>query len=638
MALPSYLSRREGRYYIQVRFSRPVAAIVGKNLYRASLRTADYRQARLRLSECIGWVHRMNESTDYVSLFEKNAIQLRLYLADRWPITDERLEARQHYEELLKNLARRARAAGADPEMIEPDYYALFQQFVRQNVDAEHALRKAETVRHYERGRSDMQAALSVGAIPQSFVSAAPFPGDSARRASLMPLDHANPRITAADTDFSEPPPANMCSSMAQPQAGTNVAREARSTQGRELRFSEALDEYLAEDIENKGNADARSIVKLIVQFIVDKLNDPLLRDFDPATAQMLDKMLPDIPDRNNIPREHARSLAARYDYAQQHGWEKLKRLTEARLTNGYHDALSRFFGWLIERKLYPFEKPVFEETSEENLVSIERDAFKPSEVRQIFSLPLFTGCKSANWTWVSGNCFLQNHLYWGYVISFLAGLRTGEIGRIELDDIEEDDGIYYLQLRGFNPAKGRVARKNVKRFKTQASHRTIPLHPLILDLGLLDRVHELRAIGCPVLFPEWEPYPKPGGEMRWGQPLTKSFQYLKRKIEIERFDVSLYSSRHWFADLIDNTDIKDVTRRRVMGHAGRKDTPARYGRKQRLTTRDLAQLADVSSPAIEEMTEILMGTKERANRGELDILKPWLLKSNWSSYYKSNC
>src|SRR5690606_7153908 len=106
-----------------------------------------------------------------------------------------------------------------------------------------------------------------------------------------------------------------------------------------------------------------------------------------------------------------------------------------------------------------------------------------------------------------------------------------------------------------FDPKKGRVARKEVRRFKPPASQRTIPLHPLILDLGLLERIEDLRSIGCPVLFPEWEPYPKPGGEMRWGQPLTKSFQYLKRKIAIDRFDVALYSSRHWFAQLIDETD-----------------------------------------------------------------------------------
>ena len=53
---------------------------------------------------------------------------------------------------MLKNLTRRARAAGCDPQMVEPDYFELFNRFVAQNVDAENWLLKAEHVRHYERG------------------------------------------------------------------------------------------------------------------------------------------------------------------------------------------------------------------------------------------------------------------------------------------------------------------------------------------------------------------------------------------------------------------------------------------------------------------------------------------------------
>ena len=66
--------------------------------------------------------------------------------------------------------------------------------------------------------------------------------------------------------------------------------------------------------------------------------------------------MLPDIPDRKKIPREHCVTLATRYAYAQKHGWTDLKRLIEARLRNGYHNALSKFFGWLITKGYYPYE------------------------------------------------------------------------------------------------------------------------------------------------------------------------------------------------------------------------------------------------------------------------------------------
>jgi hypothetical protein len=61
MACTSYLSRREGRFYLQMRLSPLVARLLGRQFYRVSLRTNDYRQACARLTECIGWVHRMND-------------------------------------------------------------------------------------------------------------------------------------------------------------------------------------------------------------------------------------------------------------------------------------------------------------------------------------------------------------------------------------------------------------------------------------------------------------------------------------------------------------------------------------------------------------------------------------------------
>src|SRR5690606_39329653 len=111
----------------------------------------------------------MNDSADYPSLIEKNVTQLRAYLQDAWPISDERLFARRNYEKLLKNLNRRARATGCEPDMIEPEFPTLLKTFVQQNVDAEAYLRKAENVRHYERGRADMEAAYKFGAAPASF-------------------------------------------------------------------------------------------------------------------------------------------------------------------------------------------------------------------------------------------------------------------------------------------------------------------------------------------------------------------------------------------------------------------------------------------------------------------------------------
>jgi hypothetical protein len=96
MARVSYLVRREGRYYLQVRCGPTVANLLDQPLRRTSLKTADYRQPRCRIAECLFWIYSMNDSADFAALFAKNVQQLQTYLADRLPLPEDRLFARHH--------------------------------------------------------------------------------------------------------------------------------------------------------------------------------------------------------------------------------------------------------------------------------------------------------------------------------------------------------------------------------------------------------------------------------------------------------------------------------------------------------------------------------------------------------------
>lgn len=321
MARTSYLARRHGRYFIQVRFSVRVAPLVGQPLYRASLRTSEYRVARVRLNECLSWLLPMNDAPDYMHLFQLNVRDLARCVCEPEPLSEDRLVARQRYEELLKNMNRRAQAAGFDVTIPFPEYHQLFTQFVQQNVQAEQRHRHVERVREYERGRSDVQVALQYGAIQPS-LSVKPDP---------VPAEPERPFPT----------------------------------------FSTALQEYVDEQKAAGVSGDSLNNVRLTVRFLIDRFGDMSVDQFNAEQAKTLDAMLPDIPDRKGIPRKHCESLSDRYDYAQEHGWEKLTRLTENRLRNGYHNALSKFFGWLIEKQVYPHQKPVFKTVSGKGTVTL---------------------------------------------------------------------------------------------------------------------------------------------------------------------------------------------------------------------------------------------------------------------------
>lgn len=119
------------------------------------------------------------------------------------------------------------------------------------------------------------------------------------------------------------------------------------------------------------------------------------------------------------------------------------------------------------------------------------------------------------------------------------------------------------------------------------------------------------------------------------GQPLTKSWQYLKRKIGIKRENVTAYSTRHLFADFIDSTDMSQRSRQRIMGHSMKEDIPGGYGSKGRFSTKDLQKITSATTPEIEFMVETLLKAKAEANAGRLTLVKPWLQRTSWSRYYQ---
>jgi integrase len=336
-----------------------------------------------------------------------------------------------------------------------------------------------------------------------------------------------------------------------------------------------------------------------------------------------LDEALTDIPKTRNIPREQAQTLFQRFKYAEQHGWSKLTRVTEKTIKARYWTGLYKFIDWAIAEKFYRGPRPQFECVDPDNMASLPRDAFEDQELLKLLSLPLFTGCRNRSHTWKPGKFFAQTAIYWGFLICIFTGMRPGEVGQLETSQLRTDGTFYYFDLRVFDAREGRVALKDLRNLKTNAAGRVVPLHPILIELGLLDRMQDMLDHRETRLFPEWEKYVRKDGTVRWSQPLSKSWQYVKKILGIERADVSLYSTRHFFADLLDNDAIAQRTRDRILGHAG--DVSRRYCRKGILDPTVATLIEAIEPPVIKAAREILLSAKAKADRGELIVLKSHL-------------
>lgn len=76
-------------------------------------------------------------------------------------------------------------------------------------------------------------------------------------------------------------------------------------------------------------------------------------------------------------------------------------------------------------------------------------------------------------------------HEFWMPLLGLFTGARIGELAQLNLDDIRRDkDGIWIISITD----------KELKKIKTDASRREIPLHPKLIEVGFLDYLNDVRA------------------------------------------------------------------------------------------------------------------------------------------------
>ena len=123
---------------------------------------------------------------------------------------------------------------------------------------------------------------------------------------------------------------------------------------------------------------------------------------------------------------------------------------------------------------------------------------------------------------------------------------------------------------------------------------------------------------------PDCEPYRKPDGQLRWSQQITKSWQYVRRKLKVvDREDVTLYSTRHTMADMIDQLMLSSRTRDRVLGHANSATSAGNYGRNGLLSAKELQAFSGIENDLIDRMRDILLPPKRDADAGRLTLIRP---------------
>lgn len=175
------------------------------------------------------------------------------------------------------------------------------------------------------------------------------------------------------------------------------------------------------------------------------------------------------------------------------------------------------------------------------------RPPFEFDELHQIFSSGHY---QSHFW-----NSDVQDKpsRYWAPLIALFTGCRAGEIAQLMLTDIRKEDGIDYFSINS----------DSEKRIKTKSAARDIPIHEMLLKMGFMTYVEQLRKKGETQLFPDLNL-----GRQKVSGAISKDFSRYCESLGLKKDGKSFHSFRDNFSDACVNAGLDDRTTDRLLGHA----------------------------------------------------------------------
>ena len=187
-----------------------------------------------------------------------------------------------------------------------------------------------------------------------------------------------------------------------------------------------------------------------------------------------------------------------------------------------------------------------------------KRDAFTQDDRRRFFGHTLWAEPDQPR----DGN-------FWAPILGAYTGARRGEIAGLATSDFIEVDGIQCIHIR----------HNDLRRIKNMASDRVLPIHSHLIDLGLLQHVHDMRLRGSVAVFPDQ-------GEARspiWGRRLGRFMRYaIDEQLGKDGAALSFHGFRHYVQNALDRNGVDDKVVRDVVGHEGKDEHEKTY-RKQSL-------------------------------------------------------
>jgi integrase len=201
-----------------------------------------------------------------------------------------------------------------------------------------------------------------------------------------------------------------------------------------------------------------------------------------------------------------------------------------------------------------------------------KRYPFSADQLGVLFSAPVFTGMKSEHYWKDPGTVLVKDAHYWVPLIGLYSGMRRGEIMSLTRDTVHPSNGIHIF---------------DILEAKSEAGVRQVPIHPVLIELGLLEYVKTIDPGAA--LFPDIT-----------GDAFGKRFSRLLQSRGIKNKKLTFHSLRHTMVDALRAANVQEPLQKAIIGHSDGTVT-SQYGSGWPLPLRHKA-MSKVSHPAVERI------------------------------------
>jgi integrase len=216
-------------------------------------------------------------------------------------------------------------------------------------------------------------------------------------------------------------------------------------------------------------------------------------------------------------------------------------KIISAANANSLMSNLSTFLNWAVNEELLTRNPARCLRLPDPISKRDKRLPFSPKQLHAIFDAPLYRGCADGDRGYSKvGEQRPRNARFWVPLIALFSGARLGEITSLDTTDIRNIDGIDCIVV-----SQRSLVGSTDKHLKTTASDRLIPVHPKLIECGLLSFAAAKQKAGAAKLFEDIEI----GSTGSRPVVFSKWFTQFLRSCGAQQPRTSFHSFRHNFRD-----------------------------------------------------------------------------------------